>query len=164
MMEVIEFSKLPRGQRNHNPLNIKYSKRNNWLGKVLDSDKKDPKFEEFTTNTYGLRAALKLIRLYCIRDNGSTVRAIVRRWAPPSDSNPTDSYTAYVERRMRELLVGEWKYALEFDPNRRISADNMDVMHALIVAMSEFESQYTPPDYEFREAWRLVKQDHRTKM
>ena len=37
-----------RGERNNNPLNIKYLKTNNWLGKVLDSDKKDPKYHSQT--------------------------------------------------------------------------------------------------------------------
>ena len=150
---MIEEEPMTRGERNNNPLNIKYSEKNKWVGKKY-TQKQDKVFEEFKTMAFGIRAALKLISNYCMRENGSTPAAIIRRWAPSNaDGNHTKEYIAYVEKRMKQLLVEEWKYALEYDPKRRISHNNKDVMHALIVAMSEFESRYTPKDYEFKEAW-----------
>ena len=145
-----------RGVRNCNPLNIKYSERNKWQGKVPDREKKDQVFEEFRSMEYGLRAALKLITKYCL-EGTDTPRAIVRRWAPAGvDGNPTKAYVAYVEKRMELLLVNEWKYALEYDPKRRISYTNRVVINALLTAMSEFESRYTPTDFELSQAWKLV--------
>ena len=57
---------------------------------------------------------------------------------------------------MELLLVNEWKYALDFDPKRRISYTNRTVINALLTAMSEFESRYTPTDFELNQAWKLV--------
>ena len=147
---------ITRGERNNNPLNIKYSEKNKWVGKKY-ANKTDMVFEEFKTMTHGLRAAIKLISNYCMRENGSTPAAIIRRWAPSNaDGNNTKEYIAYVEMRMKQLLVEEWKYALEYDPSRRISCKNYDVMHALITAMSEFESRYTPLDFDFKAAWIMI--------
>ena len=146
-----------RGVRNCNPLNIKYSERNKWQGKVPDREKKDQVFEEFRSMEYGLRAAIKLISNYCMRENGSTPAAIIRRWAPSNaDGNHTENYIDYVENRMQQLLVTVWKHALSYDPKIRISYKNYDVMHALITAMSEFESRYTPLDFDFKAAWIMI--------
>ena len=60
------------------------------------------------------------------------------------------------EKRMELLLLNEWKYALEYDPKRRISYTNRVVINALLTAMSEFESRYTPTDFELSQAWKLV--------
>jgi len=106
---------------------------------------------------YGLRAAIKLISNYCMRENGSTPAAIIRRWAPANaDGNHTENYIDYVENRMQQLLVTVWKHALSYDPKTRISYKNYDVMHALITAMSEFESRYTPLDFDFKAAWIMI--------
>ncbi len=151
-----QLKRATRGVRNCNPLNIKYSERNKWQGKVPDREKKDQVFEEFRSMEYGLRAALKLITKYCL-EGTDTPRAIVKRWAPAGvDGNPTKAYVAYVEKRMELLLVNEWKYALDFDPKRRISYTNRTVINALLTAMSEFESRYTPTDFELSQAWKLV--------
>jgi hypothetical protein len=148
--------KITRGERNNNPLNIKYSEKNRWVGKKY-SNKNDPVFEEFKTMAYGLRAAIKLISNYCMRENGSTPAAIIRRWAPSNaDGNHTENYIDYVENRMQQLLVTVWKHALSYDPKIRISYKDYDVMHALITAMSEFESRYTPLDFDFKAAWIMI--------
>ena len=145
---------IARGIRNNNPLNIKYSAKNAWKGKVKDEEKEDPVFEEFTSMGYGLRAALKIIRNQCMREGGCTPRSIIRRWAPPGvDGNPTEAYISYVQRRMKELLVDEWDVAESFNPALKVSFSNYPVMRALITAMSEFESKYSPEVHDFRWAW-----------
>ena len=146
---------LTRGVRNSNPLNIKYSERNKWQGKVPDREKKDQVFEEFRSMEYGLRAALKLITKYCL-EGTDTPRAIIRKWAPASaDGNHTKEYIEYVERRMKQLLE-EQRYALSYDPRQPVNFLNKAVMQALLTAMSEFESRYTPTDFELSQAWQLI--------
>ena len=148
-------SKITRGVRNCNPLNIKYSERNKWQGKVPLQEKKDQVFEEFRSMEYGLRAALKLITKYCL-EGTDTPRAIISKWAPASaDGNHTKEYIEYVERRMKQLLE-EQKYALSYDPRQPVNFLNKDVMQALLTAMSEFESRYTPSEFELNQAWKLL--------
>lgn len=91
---LIEGGSLSRGYRNNNPLNIRYSSSNNWLGKVTPNT--DGVFEQFQSMEYGYRAALYLIRKY-ISQGYTTIRQIVTKWAPPSE-NDTASYIAHVEQ------------------------------------------------------------------
>ena len=146
-----------RGERNNNPLNIKYLKTNNWLGKVPDREKKDTVFEEFTSMVYGLRAAIKLIRRHIARENAPTPRAIINRWAPPTaDHNPTEAYITFVEQRMKQLMEKEWALTNHYDPASRINPRDFDQMRALVTAMCEFESKYTPMYSQFNAAWKTV--------
>ena len=150
-----QLKRATRGVRNCNPLNIKYSERNKWHGKVPDREKKDQVFEEFRSMEYGLRAALKLITKYCL-EGTDTPRKIIQKWAPASaDGNPTKAYINYVEHRMKQLLE-EQRYALDYDPCQPVNFLNKDVMQALLVAMSEFESRYTPTEFELSQAWKLI--------
>ena len=150
-----QLTRMTRGVRNCNQLNIKYSERNKWQGKVADREKKDQVFEEFRSMEYGLRAALKLISKYCIGGT-DTPRAIISKWAPASaDGNHTKEYIEYVERRMKQLLK-EQRYALSYDPRQPVNFLNKDVMQALLTAMSEFESRYTPLDFDFKAAWIMI--------
>lgn len=85
-------TKLPRGIRNNNPLNIRVG--NNWKGEV--SVNTDGAFEQFQTIRMGMRAGLKLLRNYISGWDGKrvpvkTVDAIIRKWAPPSE-NATKKY------------------------------------------------------------------------
>ena len=79
----------PRGLRNNNPLNIRRTG-DQWRG--LRQRQDDPAFCQFTTMAYGWRAALLLLtRTYYRNYRLSTIRAIVSRWAPPSE-NDTETY------------------------------------------------------------------------
>ncbi|QVK23095.1 virion protein [Shewanella dokdonensis] len=88
----------PRGITNNNPLNIRENKMvdYDWLGEA-DGDW-DPQFEEFTTPFYGIRAAARILRNYRTKYGVNTVQGIIRRWAPPSDNNPTESYIDFVAK------------------------------------------------------------------
>lgn len=86
---------LPRGIRNNNPLNIRRSK-DQWKG--LSKTQGDRSFCQFETLEYGWRAAFYLLtRTYYFKYRLYTVRAIVSRWAPPSENN-TEAYIANVCR------------------------------------------------------------------
>ena len=123
--------KLPRGYRNNNPLNIRYSWANPWKGKVLNNT--DGLFEQFTNMAYGYRAALYLIRKY-IRNGYNTVEKIISRWAPESDGNYTQSYIDHV---------------CEFaglTPNTQVGVNDKDTILAMARAMSIIENGTTDKD------------------
>lgn len=89
-------TKVPRGIRNNNPLNIR--KGNSWQGERHPQT--DPAFEEFESIEMGLRAAFKLLRRYITGDDGKrkpddTIQKIISRWAPPVE-NATNSYIQFV--------------------------------------------------------------------
>ncbi len=82
------------GTLNRNPLNIRCSARNHWLG--LDPKRPCVKgFCRFISVAYGYRAAVVLIKTYIQRRGCTTPRQIIGRWAPPSE-NRTALYVAAV--------------------------------------------------------------------
>lgn len=81
-----------RGVRNNNPLNIKYSKFNNWLGKIYNN-KKDFDFEEFVDVIYGFRAGYKILITYREKYNAKTIEDIMYRFSPPNENNTEDIIT-----------------------------------------------------------------------
>ena len=86
---------LPRGIRNNNPLNIRKSK-DKWKGLSLTQN--DPSFCQFETLEYGWRAAFYLLtRTYYHKYRLFTIRAIINKWAPPSE-NLTSTYIENVSR------------------------------------------------------------------
>lgn len=95
----------------NNPLNIRYSGFSRWQG--LEGERKG--FCEFSTLSYGIRAAaIILMRSY--RNNGvDKLRSIVRRWAPASE-NPTENYLKFVRSKSKvmpdEALRQPAQYAL----------------------------------------------------
>jgi hypothetical protein len=87
---------LPRGIRNNNPGNIERTGVR-WRGMSVDQSG-DPRFAVFDAPIWGLRAMARILRTY--RDRGeNTIRAIISRWAPPTE-NLTD---AYVEAAARHV-------------------------------------------------------------
>ncbi len=80
--------RLPRGFRNHNPLNIKKDK-TKWKG--LQYGQTDPVFCQFKNNVWGYRAAMVILRTYRKKYGVKTVSAIIKRWAPKSE-NDTNAY------------------------------------------------------------------------
>lgn len=87
----MNYKTTPRGIRNNNPLNIRYNKNNNWIGKLLP----DPEFEVFTTQWHGIRAAFVLLKNYMTKFKCDTIEKIITKWAPPSENN-TEGYIAHV--------------------------------------------------------------------
>lgn len=88
-------SKIPRGIRNNNPLNIRIG--NSWLGEVKNPT--DNEFEQFVHVCYGLRAGFILLKRYIDRYKLNTIEKIISRWAPHNENN-TRSYINQVARGM----------------------------------------------------------------
>lgn len=88
-----------RGIRNNNPANIRRGC--NWKG--LAKTQTDREFCQFDTMTWGVRALLVTLRTYVVKHHLHTVREIITRWAPPSDSNNTEKYIEFVERAVKEM-------------------------------------------------------------
>ena len=86
---------IPRGIRNHNPLNIRRSK-DQWKG--MAKAQNDRAFVQFKSLEFGWRAAFYLLtRTYYHKYRLYTIRGIVSRWAPSSE-NDTSAYIANVSR------------------------------------------------------------------
>ena len=122
-------STLTRGFRNNNPLNIRVGQ--DWQGETVGNT--DGAFEQFTSPEYGYRAGCRILDNYRTRYGFNSVSQIVRRWAPPSDNNPTDAYAAYVAGR---LGVGVDVY---------LGTENENTMAALMDALTRFENSRLQP-------------------
>lgn len=98
-----------RGIRNNNPGNIR--KGQSWQGERVSQ--LDDQFEEFENPEYGYRALCKIIDNYRKWYSAKTIRAIINRYAPPSDNNPTNEYVVFVAEH---LGVGPDDYIDTTDP------------------------------------------------
>lgn len=85
----------PRGIRNNNPGNIKRTG-DQWQG--MAADQPDPVFVTFIAPEWGFRAMTRILRGYAAA-GAHTVRAIINRWAPPSE-NITSAYVDDVAKRL----------------------------------------------------------------
>lgn len=129
----LDIENLPRGYRNNNPLNIRYSKYNDWEGQILPNT--DGTFAQFQTMAWGYRAALVLLRIYINTYGADTVEKIITRWAPASDGNNTPGYINNICK-----ITG-------FSPATIISPQNKNQMTSLLYAMSICENGRLPlPD------------------
>lgn len=78
----------------NNILNIRYSKRNRWLGQ--DGQRRG--FCNFKSFSYCVRAGLILFCYSYRRQGLDTVEGIINRFAPPSENN-TERYISFVCRK-----------------------------------------------------------------
>lgn len=77
-------------EKTKNPLNIRFNAGNKWKGQTGEYKG----FCVFSSESYGIRAGYKLLTNY-IANGYNTIRAIVDRWAPPSENN-TENYMSFV--------------------------------------------------------------------
>lgn len=146
---MAQESKLTRGVRNCNPLNIRRSQ--SWVGTLkLPTKQSDPEFEQFVSMAYGLRAAMVLLTRYHQDHVLTHVSQIVHRWAPAADGNNEEAYTKFVEAQMTGILGTDG-----FVPASR------QALYALVTAMSRMESGYIPLDQELDAAWHKLPAWHR---
>ena len=111
-----------RGERNDNPGNIRHG--SNWQGLSVKQPDKD--FCTFDTPEYGIRALSKVLTIY--RQKGfDTVRAIINRWAPPSENN-TGAYVAAVAATMK------------VDPDTHLDVSDYSQMYPLVDAIIRHEN------------------------
>ncbi len=87
------------GQQNRNPLNIRYSAHNRWVG-LHPVTPNVRGFCKFVSMAHGYRAAVVLMKTYIRRYGLNTPAKIITRWAPPSE-NDTRLYIAAVCGRSR---------------------------------------------------------------
>ena len=85
-------TKLPRGLRNNNPLNIRHSA-SRWQGARVEQT--DKAFVQFTSMKMGYRAAWRILETYFkhfeAQHKPFTPRNIIYRWAPPNE-NDSEAY------------------------------------------------------------------------
>ena len=133
---------IPRGIRNNNPLNIRFSEHNAWLGRKEYDNKTDKSFEEFTDLYYGLRAGIILLRRY-IEQGCNSVERIIQRWAPMSENN-TEAYIKH---------VCEWS---GFNRQQKIRWENPNDMIALVSTMMRVECGVSGMEWKKRVAAAYV--------
>lgn len=109
---------------NNNPLNIRYSKKNHWLGQI--GARKG--FVLFDTLSHGVRAAIIVLKNYYRLHHLRTISSIIRRYAPECE-NDTESYIHYVSQRAH------------FAPSEPLSLDQ--VIYDVLPAMAFYESHTT---------------------
>ena len=138
---------IPRGIRNHNPLNIRRSK-DQWKG--MAEVQNDRAFVQFKSLEYGWRAAFYLLtRTYYHKYRLYTIRGIISRWAPSSE-NDTSAYIANVSR-----LTG-------IDPDEPIGipSDKPSRWMAVGVAMAIQENGTSSIDwFAMLKGWELARAD-----
>lgn len=117
--------------KRNNPLNIRHSVRNNWLGQKG----KQNGFCVFEEERYGWRAAFILLKNYYSMGY-SSVRKIIERWAPYKE-NPTADYIKFVSLRMQTL--GYESFNVSFEESA-LDLRNDEVVIDLLMCMSVFES------------------------
>lgn len=86
----------PRGIRNNNPGNLERTT-DPWQG--LKKVQTDPRFFEFESAKWGIRALARTLITYQDKHGLNTVRKIISRWAPPNE-NDTRRYISVVCDRM----------------------------------------------------------------
>ena len=96
--------KQTRGIRNNNPFNIVISN-SKWVGKIPIAQNTDGRFEQFSEMEFGVRAGIKLIKIY-YQKGYKTVRQIITRYAPPIE-NQTEAYIRFCESIMKDDEFGD---------------------------------------------------------
>ena len=109
-----------------NPFNIRYSKRNKWLGQIGNLHG----FCRFKDDSFGIRAAILLVRNY-IRAGYNTPTRIITRFAPPFENN-TDAYISFV--------CSPSKDSFYIDRNQFIDAGSL-TFYILLSRMAFMESK-----------------------
>lgn len=129
-----------RGMRNNNPLNIERGDR--WEG--LRPAQTDPRFCQFTSVVYGLRAAIVIIRNYMRHYPIDTIAAIIRRWAPPRE-NDTAAYIRTVSK------------ITNISQDKKIKFTDKRAICAIVAAMARVESSATIDPEIISKAYDLAK-------
>ena len=140
---------LAQGLRNNNPLNIIKNKTVRWLGETNCESERT--FCTFSSMTFGLRAALKLLRTYYQRHGCVTIRQIIRRWAPETE-NKTEAYIRTVSR-MTGILPDTTLPPMK--------GETQEVWHAIVLAMATVECGLDQSDRNelqpyLENAWSLL--------
>lgn len=110
-----------RGLRNNNPGNIRKNARNKWQG--LAPKQPDRSFVSFQSPQWGIRALAVVLISYYDKYSLRTPKAIINRWAPPSENDTT----AYAE-----AVASGMGCAVDSKVNMHDYADLMPMVKAII--------------------------------
>ena len=116
-----------RGFRDNNPGNLRPGTQP-WLGEIAP----DGGYCRFDIPENGIRAMGKNLLAYQSKDQCKTIRAIIGRWAPPSDNNDTPAYIAAVAAD-----VG-------IDADRLIDLTDASVLSSMLTAIIQHENGSQP--------------------
>ena len=132
------------GERNNNQLNIRKVPGVRWRGELpsIQGGAGGGSFVRFESMTWGVRAALKLLRTYRDKYAATSIKEIITRWAPPTENN-TEGYIAAVCR------------LTSFGGNERLTEKEWP---ALIKAMAVIESRLLISDETIDAARKLLNQ------
>jgi hypothetical protein len=132
---------MSRGLRNNNPGNIRHGG-SQWQG--MRPEQTDTDFVQFVSPGYGIRALGKLLQNYQSRYGLNTVRAIVDRYAPPSE-NVTGAYIDHVAR------------AMQVSPDAPLNLQDTATLAPLVNAIIKHENGLNPyPDALVRQSLAMV--------
>lgn len=133
------------GQRNNNPLNVKaILSGTKWKGQV---DKDSRGHAIFQGVEYGWRAAVSLLRTYHKKYGLTTIRGIISRWAPATDTigsipgAPQNSPSAYAKFVARHMGIQADDDLHLFDSSGRV--EDHEALVALCEAMSIYENGHS---------------------
>jgi len=140
-----DAKEMPRGIRNNNPGNIE--KGQDWNGERKNQS--DPRFEEFKSPEYGIRAMGMILRTYHRKYNINTIEGIVNRWAPPKE-NDTKNYIKVVS----QISGIDPKAELNLFHNGKVA--NPDALAKILKAMIRMENSYEYPDATIQKAIKLL--------
>lgn len=135
---------MSRGLRNCNPGNIRRSGVR-YRGEVVPS--RDKAFKQFESMAWGYRAMFMLLDSYRRRHALTTIRAMITRYAPPSE-NFTEGYIRIVARRSG------------IDADATLDTRSPRDMVPVVAAMSEVENGVKPVLGEVREGWNIFAAEH----
>lgn len=127
------YPRAPRGMRNNNPLNIRFSEANEWQG-IIGRDKEKGGMCVFANMYQGIRAAMLLINTYQRKYNRRTIRDIINRWAPTNENNTS----GYIKR-----VCDYMKVEPDFIPHFGVQQEMYDCFR-LILAMASVENGIDP--------------------
>lgn len=127
--------------KRNNPLNIRYSSNNNWVGQIGQENG----FCVFKSLEYGFRAAFILLCNY--RKQGfDTIEKIITKFAPPHE-NPTYQYIKFVADRLEDDGVQCYGVDMEICPLRM----DRECAVSLLSAMCKFETGVSVSREEIKE-------------
>ena len=137
-------TKLPRGLRNNNPLNIRHSA-SRWQGARVEQT--DKAFVQFTSMTMGYRAAWRILETYFkhfeAQHKPFTPRNIIYRWAPPNE-NDSEAYL----RRVCQLTNLAGNEALVRPSSCRVQSTENRVQLPCGVGVPTQKTSNTPKSLE----------------
>lgn len=131
--------KATRGIRNNNPGNIKYSKNNDWKGKITWENNTDWVFEQFKSFPYGVRAMIINLRTYINRGE-NTVRKIIDKY----DYSGNSDYINFV--------IKETGFSAD-----QVLQPDKQTLKKLVQAMSTLETgKAIVTDSRFEAGWAIL--------